>query len=276
MHWAWVLGPALFVAFGALLWDPLRPTTRGTLGILAGASVFLVIQIYQVITHTGYGDPRYFVTSILFATIAVAWLASTRPSALTGARNLALIGLLIIGGVTGPRALTSGRITDIEGECHFFDYGAARVLPFLGRPIRMTPCNYCGQQPNLLAAWQKLDATLDRTLKPNDRVLADNFSNFYTVDFTRKADQFVVRNDRDWQKIVANPDGAIDYIVTTGGVGRGGINVLPHANEDAGKAIIIGSPHSWKLVAAFPGGAAVAASDATPELFKYVGTPASG
>jgi hypothetical protein len=272
-HWALVLGPALVVVLGVLVWDPLRKSSRGTIGILAGASVFLVIQIDQIITHTGYGDPRYFVTCILFATIGVAWLASTQPTILAKGWNLSLVALLFVGGVTGARALTSGRVTHIEGECHFFDYGAARIVPFLGRSYPITSDDYCAPPTNQLAAWQQLDATIDRIVKPNDRVLVDNFSNFYAVLFTKKADQFVVRNDRDWQRTAANPTRTVTYIVTVGDVGKGGVNVLPDAGEDQGRTIVDGDPRVWKLVAAYKGGADVALANSTVELFKYVGPP---
>jgi hypothetical protein len=274
LHWSLVLGPALVVVLGALIWDPLGAASRGTIGILAGAAVFLAIQINQIITHTGYGDPRYFVTCILFATIGVAWLASRQPNVVGKAWNLSLVALLLVAGITGPRSLTSGRVTHIEGECHFFDYGAAKVLPVLGRSYPQNSDDYCGRQPDLLAAWQRMDATVDRILKPGDRVLADNFSNFYAVLFTKKADQFVVRNDRDWQRTAANPIGrGVNYIVTVGDVGAGGVNVLPHAGDDVGRGIVDGSPQQWKLVAAFAGGADFAHANSTVELFKYVGPP---
>ncbi len=271
LHWGVVLGPALVVALAVLVWLPLQPTTRGTIGILAGASVFLAIQIFQIITHTGYGDPRYFVTSVLFATFAVIWLASRRPSPLDHLWNFGLVGLLVVAGVTGPRALSSGVTTHIEGECHFFAYGAGKVLPFLARSFPAKSADYCSPQGDQLASWQQLDAYLDRTLKPGDHVLADNFSNFYAVLFTRKANQFVVRNDRDWQRIVANPDAYVDYIVTVGSVGKGGVTVLPHAGADVGRSIIEGDRSAWKLVARFAPGADFADTNASPEVFKYVG-----
>jgi hypothetical protein len=273
LHWALVLSPALVVAFGVLVWDPLRRSNRGTIGILAGAGAFLALQIYQIITHTGFGDPRYFVICILFAAIAVAWLASTRPTTLAKGWNVALVVLLVVGGVTGSRALTSGRVTHVEGECAFFDYGAAKLLPFLGKSYPKNSGNYCAPRTDQLAAWQKLDATIDRTLKPGDRVLADNFSNYYAVLFTHKANQFVVRNDRDWQRIAANPVGTVTYIVTVALPSKAGFGVLPDAGEDEGRTIVDANPGDWKLVAAYPGGADWELTIATPELFKHVGPP---
>jgi hypothetical protein len=271
LHWALVLGPALAVALGVLVWRPLDPNTRGTIGILAGAGVFLAIQIYELLNNTGYGDPRYFVTSVIFAAIAVAWLASTEPTMLNRAWNASLVGLLVLGAITGPRSLTNGRLTHIEGECHFFDYGVAQVLPFLGTSYPPSSVDFCGRNPNQLAAWQHLDAYLDGVLQPRDRVLVDNFSNFYAVLWTRHPNQFIVRNDRDWQRIAANPVGTVTYIVTVGDIREGGAGVVPKGGEDQGRLIVNGNHAVWKLVAAFPGGADFAEANATPEVYKYVG-----
>jgi hypothetical protein len=273
-HWTVILAPALALAVGMLIWNPISTNVRGTIGILAGAAVFPAIQVFQLLTDTGWGDPRYFATAVIFGPIAVAWLASTKPDILARSWNLSLLALLVVGSVTGPRALSSGRLTHIEGECKFFDYGAAKIVPFLGTSNPRSSVYYCGPPANYLAAWQKLDATIDRTLKPNDRVLADNFSNYYAVLYTKHPDQFVVRNDRDWLKITANPIGKVTYIVTVGqGNGRS-LNELPGAGIDVGRTILKDYPGDWKLVAAYAGGADFAVGDAAPELFKYVGHPA--
>ena len=274
LHWAVVLGPLLVLAAFTLVWRPWTTAERGTIGILGAASVFVVIQIDQLISHTTFGDPRYFVTCIMFATIAAAWLASTKPTALGHGWNLSLIALLIVGGVTGPRALSNGLATRVEGECTFYLNGPGRILPFLTVSHPSTSAQYCNPPGNLLAPWQNLDKTLDKILKPQDRVLADNDSNFDAVLYTTKPNQFVVRNDRDWQKIVANPVGTVDYIVTaTGTTSGGGVNELPDGSTDAGAQIIKSDPTDWRLIASFKGAAAVATSSETVLLYKYDGPP---
>jgi hypothetical protein len=275
LHWALVLGPALFLAVGFLVWHPNSATIRGTIGILAGAAVFLVLQIYELLTDTGWGNPRYFVTCIVFATVAAAWLASKQPTIAAQSWNLALIGVLLAGGVTGSRSLASGRVTHVERECLFFDHGAANILPFLGKSYPSSSIDYCVGYGYALAPWQHLDTALDRMLKPSDRVLDDNFSNFYVNLYTRHPGQFIVQNDRDWQKIVANPIGTVNYIVTVTGIGTGGIDVLPGAGLDAGRAIIEQNPKAWKVVGAFPGAIDFALTNSTAEIYKYVGSPSA-
>jgi hypothetical protein len=275
LHWVLVLGPALILAGVLLLWSPIGGKARGTLGIVAAAAVFPISQIDLLIRHVAYANPRYFMTAVLFATIAAAWLASTRRTVLDRIWNAALIGVLLVGAVTGSRTLSSAWTTHIEGECTFIRAGPAKILPFLAVSYPPNSINYCGHGQDLndgLASWRALDAYLDHVLKPKDRVLADNFSNFYAVLWTKHADQFVVRNDRDWQRISANPVGRVDYIVTTGDNGKG-INKLPNGNEDAGHFIVQDDPSEWKLVAAFPGGVNDAMATATPNVFKYVGNP---
>jgi hypothetical protein len=276
LHWALVLGPALAVAVLFLLWSPLSPTARGTIGILAGAGVFIAIQIETLLAGNGFGDPRYFVICVLFATIAVIWLAAVRPGALGQVWNCALVGVLLLGAITGSRSLTSGRITHVEKECNFFDYGAGGVLPILGQTYSKTSVSNCPRLGNQLVAWQKLDAALDRMITPHDRILADNDSNFYAVMFTRHPNQFIVRNDRDWQKIVANPIGIVTYIVTETTTGPAGVNTLPGGGIDEGRMIVDGNPSEWKVVASFTGGADFAAAQATLQIYKYVAPPSAG
>jgi hypothetical protein len=252
---------------------------RGTLGIVAGAAIFPITQIDLLIKHVGYANPRYFMTAVLFATVAAAWLASTQPDILGRARNVGLIGLLLVGAVTGSRALSNGWTTHIERECEFILAGPAKLLPFLAVSYPPSSRDYCGTGRPVndgLASWRALDAYLDRVLKPRDRVLADNFSNFYAVLWTKHANQFVVRNDRDWQKIEADPADYVDYIVTTGNAQGTGLNVLPHGTEDAGHDIVRADPAHWKLVASFPGATNDEMATTTPDVFKYVGPGASG
>jgi hypothetical protein len=275
-HWMLVLGPAVVLAGLFLIWSPTSSKVRGTLGIVGAASVFPITQIDLLIRHVGFANPRYFMTAVLFATIAVAWLGSADRDLLGRMRNVGLVGLLLVGAVTGSRTLSNAWTTHIEGECAFILAGPAKMLPFMAVSYPKDSINYCGKgQPlkNGLASWRNLDAYLDRVLKPSDRVLADNFSNFYAVLWTKHAKQFVVRNDRDWQKIAANPVGKVDYIVTTGDVRGKGLNVLPNGTEDAGHEIARTNPGDWKLVAAFPGGTNDAMATATPDVFKYVGPP---
>ena len=273
-HWVLVLGPAVILAALLVLWSPLRKDTRGTVGIVAGAAVFPVTQVNLLIHHVGYANPRYFMTAVLFATLAVAWLASTESDFLGRLWNAALIGVLVVGSVTGSRTLSGAWTTHIEGECRFILAGPAKVLQFLAVRYQPGSINYCGRGEDLndgLASWRKLDRYVDSHLKPTDRVLADNFSNFYAVLWTKRPNQFVVRNDRDWQRIAANPVGHVTYIVTTENVGTGGYDELPHGDTDVGFQIVSANISDWKLVASFPGGTNVAMATATPELFKYVG-----
>jgi hypothetical protein len=274
-HWVLVLGPALFLLAGLVIWSPTSPKLRGSLGILCGAAVFPMTQIDLLVKHTGYADPRYFMTAVLFATVAVAWMASDRRSGIEGRLiNFGLLGVLAMGAITGSRTLSSGWTTHIEGECHFILGGPAKILPFLAKSYPSDSASYCGTgQPisDGLASWKQLDAYLDRTLRPGDRVLADNFSNFYAVLWTKHPDQFVVRNDRDWDKISADPTNYVDYAVTTGKGPGGGLEVLPNGSEDLGHTLVAGDPADWKLVASFPGGVNDAMATATPEVYKYTG-----
>ena len=101
------------------------------------------------------------------------------------------------------------------------DLITAEVVPALGRGSNPNRADYCSRFPNSLGAFREADKHLDRVLKPSDRVLIDNGVMFAADLYTTHPNQFVVRNDRDWQKIIANPYGTVTYILTQS-IGRKG------------------------------------------------------
>lgn len=127
--WVLVLGPVLYLLVASVVLRIRPRRLRGSLGILAALGSILAIQIYTVGFGTGFGDPRYFVMCIPFVTVGAMWLAADGAGVLAGAWNLALGATLLVSGGTASYALTSGRITHVEEECSYFQYGVAQVLP---------------------------------------------------------------------------------------------------------------------------------------------------
>jgi len=248
LGWVAVLGPVLFVLVASLIVRPFSGRNRGTLGILAGIGVFLAIQMYTVAFTDGFGDPRYFVMTILFATVGALWLASARDGIIAGSWNLALAAALVVAGGTGSYALTSGRITHVEGECSYFQYGVAHFLPFLGRP--QVGKYACSRPGDGLAPWASADHWIDTHLTSGDRVLADNASNYAASLFTTRPKLFVVRNDRDWQKTVAKPTN-ITYIMTQSSSPTGLPDTAASYATDQGADLIRLDPEGWHLVRSF-------------------------
>lgn len=274
LGWVLVLGPVLFVLVASLVVRPLAGRTRGTLGILAGIGSILVIQMYLVAKGTGFGDPRYFVMTILFATVGAMWLASNRDgSLLLGTWNLALVATLVVAGATGSYALTSGRVTHEEAECSFFQYGVARVLPMLGR--QQVGRFRCVPPGDGLRAWQQADDWIDTDLTSHDRVLADNQSDFAASLFTTRPSLFIVRNDRDWQKAIADPR-TVTYIVTQSTTRTGPPTQSASYVGDEGANLLQLDRPGWHLVRSYAGAYNVVHAVTYVQIWHFVPSPAAG
>jgi hypothetical protein len=167
-----------------------------------------------------------------------------------GLWNIALIAVLLIAGVTGSRTLTNGLTTHVESECNFFEYGPAQVLPFLGGS--QSGDARCDRRRDDMRPWQQADSWLDAHVKPTDRIMADNSVDFPADLFTTKPQLFIVENDRDWQKIVADPR-EVTYVVTQSSSphGRPALSDSDLGASDEGAYIVSLTPNEWKLAATF-------------------------
>lgn len=273
MGWVLVLGPVLVLLVASLILRPLSGRTRGTVGTLAATASILVIQMYTVAQGGGFGDPRYFVMTILFATVGAMWLASNRDGIALGAWNLALTATLVVAGGTGSYALTSGRVTHIESECGFFQYGVARVLPVLGRD--QVGRFRCGRPQDGLRAWQQADRWIDSNLREHDRILADNKGNFAASLFSTRPNLFIVRNDRDWQRIIANPT-KVTYIMTQAATRTGRPSQTANDNVDAGVTLIDLDQPGWHLVRSFGGAFNQIHASTFVQVWHFVPSPTGG
>lgn len=267
MGWVVVLGPVLFVLVASFVARPFAGRTRGALGILAGIGVFLVIQMFSVGVQDGFGDPRYFVMTILFATIGAMWLASAGDGLLAGAWNLLLSASLMVSGGTASYALTSGRITHVEQECSFFQFGVAKVLPFLGRV--QTGQNACIKPGDGLRPWQDADHWIDANLKSTDRILADNSSDYAAELFSTRPKLFIVRNDRDWQKTVANPT-TVTYVMTQSTTPDGPPTAAATYARDEGGILLGMDQVGWHLLRSFAGAQNVVHQNTFVQIWHFV------
>jgi hypothetical protein len=273
LGWAVVLAPVLFLVVGSALLGPLTKRTRGSLGILAAIGVVLAIQFYTAIQGSVFGDPRYFVMAVIFGAVGALWLASGSRGWLPRAWNAGLVGLLVLAAGTGSYALTSGRVTHVEGECGYFQYGVAQVLPFLGRP--QAGKYQCYQPANGLQAWQDADSWIDGHLSGRDRILADNGSDYAASLFSTRPNLFIVRNDRDWAKTVANPVG-VTYIVTQSSSPTGAPSVGATFAVDEGATLLGLDPAGWHLVKSFAGALNVVHQGTYVQIWHFVPSAAAG
>jgi Dolichyl-phosphate-mannose-protein mannosyltransferase len=205
-----VLGTLVFAARWTIIFGPLLAVlvlmlarwgrNRGTLGILAAAGVFPMTHVLLLLEGKSWGLPRYFATAALFAAIAAAWLASAGPRTrwLRAGWQGAVVAVLLVGAVTGPIALTSPVATTVEAEARIF--GSFNTS--------QPQAKASGQN---FTAWRIVAADLDPLLAHGKRVLVDTNQGFPLVLFSRYPSGFVIPSDRDFESILADPTGRVDY-----------------------------------------------------------------
>lgn len=267
--WVFIFSPLLFLV-PLLLLRPRFRSIRGSLGILAAMGAVLVVQFLSVGYQHGYGDPRYFGIGLLFDAIAIFWLGSDELRAVGRLLNAGLLATLVITAGFSSYTLTSGRITHVEDECVYFQYGVAKVFPFLGRP--QFGRYACERPRDGLAAWQSADSWIDSHLGSRDRILSDNASNYAASLFSTRPDLFIVRNDRDWGRIVADPR-IVTYILTQSTTPTGPPTSAATYGADEGTFLLRFDPVGWHLVRSFGGGLNVVHESTYVEIWHFVPHP---
>ena len=209
------LAPGLVVLGPLSLVVGRRSLDRMVVGVclLSCALLFPLLIVFQLISRTTWADPRYFEPCILFTTVATAWVASNLH--LGGLRStrvayLLLVSILVLGAATGTLALSNPNATAIEQEHHFF-----RAIS-LQRDVTQGQVNTFQLAP-VIPSWHRLATDLDSTTHSHDHILIDANVSFPAFVFTRHPRRYVVSSDRDFQSIVADPAGKVDYIVQVPG-----------------------------------------------------------
>lgn len=176
---------------------------RGTLGILAAAGIFPMTHVVLLLAHKSWGDPRYFAPAVLFATVGAAWLASSSPRNrwVRGGWQTVVVAVLLVGAITGPAALTDSVATQVEAEARVFG-------SFNGNSSRINASYQSFEN------WRRLAADLDPELARGKRILVDTNQGFPIVLFSRHPSGFVIPSDRDFESILADPTGSVDYTLT--------------------------------------------------------------
>lgn len=228
------LQSALFVTGRILVFAPaivlifvgLRRRWRMGLGLLAAAAcvpAFIALQLYQ---QTTWAVPRFFTNHVVFGA-AIALLAMStdetleRRSLVTPGRSprarsrwpmpalAVLVVLLQIGGAAGGTLLLADpKVSAAESEWVFF-----RAV--LGRSATSLPVidgHQLDRTQSDLHPYQDLTADLDKLLGHGKRVAMDTL-NGVPVLLTSKPKQYIIPEDRDFQLIMADPIGRVDYVV---------------------------------------------------------------
>jgi hypothetical protein len=211
-RWTIIFGP-LLVVLVLLLSRPSR--FRGTLGILAAAGVFPVVHLLLLTRHTSWGDPRYFAAAAMFAAVGAAWLASSGPRPnwrwIRAGWDTAVVAVLLVGSVTAPIALTNPVATRVEAEGRIF--GSFFGIP---QPVYQTFHGFPDPQSTQdFRLWRQVAADLDPELARGKRVIVDTNIGFGAVLFSKHPSGFVMNSDRDFESILSDPAGSVDYAISS-------------------------------------------------------------
>jgi hypothetical protein len=201
---------ALAMAPGTVAIAPLlvlRRTWTGFvtgLGLLGALLMWPALIVYQLIARVTYADPRYFEPAVLFITVAAAW-ATAEHQQLSRAGRAAIIAALAIGGVTATSALAAPT-PYVEHERVFFG-------SLLGRP----ESNFAnGVLVPDQRAWRQLTTALDERLDVEPAtVMLDTRSAAQAFLLTRHPRDYIIPADRDFDEIVADPRGRVDFLIQT-------------------------------------------------------------
>lgn len=196
--------PQLFVLTPFALWVlARRRRIEGVTMIICAASLPAAIA-YEVSQSATYGNPRYFVPLSLFAALVGAWLLGQmkRPRALA---EMGLVVLLVLGAVSATLYEAGSNHGNVESEYVLF----SRLLG------RSTDSGQGEVYKPQLGVWRQLTDDLDGQLTGSSRVLLDVSVSFPAVAHTRHPDRWVVSSDRDFQSILADPVGRVDWLVVS-------------------------------------------------------------
>ena len=209
VSWILIFAPLLLVTFAVLL-ARFRPGTpwhrsseaRIVVGLWGAALVFPAFHALLLTRNATTGNPRYFLAGTVVEAVAVLWAASPRRSRPLGkAWNILLVTGLALSGVVSMVALRDPVRTKVEQENYVFDM-------LVGKDRRPE----LDSKASEWAAFRALAKDVDRIV-PTSAVLADNTYAFPLLVFSEKRTSFVIPNDRDFEPILADPEGKVDFIV---------------------------------------------------------------
>lgn len=218
------VAPSSFAVLFAALSDRRRPWA--SLGLAGCVFAQPVVVVYQTVHGQSWATPRLFMyMPPVLAALVSLWFVRDRDgevygglrrstgvvSGLSSSRffGWAAVVLFPVGVVTGTVYLAEPKNSWAEGE--YVMMGA-----LLGRdPDAGTAGLDVGQHvfTRSIDEYEELAADLDPELAKGNIVAMDSLSGFPLM-FTSHPRQFLIPDDRDFQRIMSDPIGRVDYIVT--------------------------------------------------------------
>jgi hypothetical protein len=209
-RYTWAFVPALLVVLPVLfivIW-----ARRRQLWVLATIVVPAAVFPGQValLMSQGktWGDPRYFASVTIFATVVLGLAAREVATAkslspwLRRAMSVALVCLAAWDAASATRNDINPKTTPVESESVAFR--AALGLP--------QPRN--AFQPPIVA-WRYFDAYIDPHLARGQLIMVDTSTAFPAVLFSAHPGQWVIPSDRDFQALAENFAGQFQWLLKT-------------------------------------------------------------
>ena len=191
-----------FIPIGILL-VARRSVVNAVVGatFVAAGAAFPLYVAYGVGTNQSWGDPRYFAPLTIFSAIGAAWIVATHPARQQAAWLACVAALLVVSTVASVTSLSDTRIAPIEGEPVVFSHLTGASVP---------TTSYKGQP---LEVWRRVVREIDPLLTGRKTIAVDTNVEFAAALLTRRPTHFVIDSDRDFQSLMADPAGKIDYLL---------------------------------------------------------------
>jgi hypothetical protein len=218
-----VIAPAAYAVLAGALAD--RRRFWASLGLAGFVLVQPMAVVYQVLQGQSWATPRLFLfMAPLAAACAGLWLLRDADTNIYGAREdatpglawlgasrrlgYASVALIPIGALTATLYLADSDHSAPEGEYVFFQ-------PLLGRAGWSDPVVLNRSNPVFtldLEEFQQMMRDLDPELATGKVVAMDSLQGFPLL-FTKHPKQFLVPEDRDFERILSDPIGRFEYII---------------------------------------------------------------
>jgi hypothetical protein len=210
LGYLWGFVPALFLVVPLLVLVVRTRRCRWELTAILGATAVIPgLVTLLVASRQTWGDPRYYATTTIYATVLLAYAAREvvrrpRLSRFTKrALCVALVGLGALDAVSATYSDSNPKRTLVEQESIAF------------RAVLGLPSPGAGSQQFSLPAWQRFDNYIDPRLARGQLIMVDTGVGFEGPLLSRYPSHWVIPSDRDFQSLAENFSGQFQWLLDT-------------------------------------------------------------
>lgn len=210
LGYLWGFVPALFIVVPLLILVVRTRRRRWELTAILGATAVIPgLVTLLVASRQTWGDPRYYATTTIYATVLLAYAAREvvrRPGLSRFTKRalcVALVGLGALDAVSGTYSDSNPKRTLVEQESIAF------------RAVLGLPSPGVGSQQFSLPAWQRFDSYIDPRLSRGQLIMIDTGVAFEGPLLSRDPSHWVIPSDRDFQSLAENFSGQFQWLLDT-------------------------------------------------------------